>query len=38
MKSPPEQIADDDAVELVEEFIERNRRQVSVPATAPLSA
>jgi len=37
MKSPPEQIADDDAVELVEEFIERNRRQVSVPATAPLS-
>jgi myo-inositol-1-phosphate synthase len=38
MKSPPEQIADDDAVELVEEFIERNRRQVSVPTTAPLSA
>ncbi len=36
MKSPPEQIADDDAAELVEEFIERNRRQVSVPATAPL--
>jgi myo-inositol-1-phosphate synthase len=33
MKSPPEQIADDDAAELVEEFIERNRRQV--PATQP---
>jgi myo-inositol-1-phosphate synthase len=28
MKSPPRQIADDDAYELVEEFIERNRRQV----------
>jgi myo-inositol-1-phosphate synthase len=26
MKSPPRQIADDDAYELVEEFIERNRR------------
>jgi myo-inositol-1-phosphate synthase len=33
MKSPPEQIADDDAAELVEEFIERNRRHV--PAIAP---
>jgi hypothetical protein len=28
MKSPPRQIADDDAYELVEEFIERNRRGV----------
>ena len=36
MKSPPQQIADDDAVELVEEFIERNRREV--PATTPASA
>ena len=34
MKSPPEQIQDDDAAQLVEEFIERNRR--SVPAPAPL--
>jgi myo-inositol-1-phosphate synthase len=33
MKSPPQQIADDDAAELVEEFIERNRRDV--PAAAP---
>jgi myo-inositol-1-phosphate synthase len=31
MKSPPQQIADDDAAELVEEFIERNRRQVPAP-------
>jgi len=35
MKSPPQQIADDDAAELVEEFIERNRRQV--PATQPTT-
>jgi myo-inositol-1-phosphate synthase len=35
MKSPPRQIADDDAMELVEEFIERNRRQIAVPAEAP---
>jgi myo-inositol-1-phosphate synthase len=35
MKSPPQQIADDDAAELVEEFIERNRRQVGVTAPAP---
>ena len=34
MKSPPQQIQDDDAAQLVEEFIERNRR--SVPAPAPL--
>jgi len=33
MKSPPQQIADDDAAELVEEFIERNRREV--PAATP---
>src|SRR2546429_2057261 len=32
MKSPPRQIADDDAYELVEEFIERNRRPANVPA------
>jgi myo-inositol-1-phosphate synthase len=31
MKSPPRQIADDDAYELVEEFIERNRRGVPAP-------
>jgi myo-inositol-1-phosphate synthase len=36
MKSPPEQVADDDAAELVEEFIERNRRQVSTPAPATV--
>jgi myo-inositol-1-phosphate synthase len=32
MKSPPRQIPDDDAYELVEEFIERNRRRVGQPA------
>jgi myo-inositol-1-phosphate synthase len=32
MKSPPRQIQDDDAVELVEEFIERNRRGARVAA------
>src|SRR6266478_4202045 len=31
MKSPPRQIPDDDAHELVEEFIERNRRGAGVP-------
>jgi len=36
MKSPPRQIPDDDAMELVEEFIERNRRQVAVPAPSEL--
>ena len=36
MKSPPRQITDDDAMELVEEFIERNRRQVVVPAPSEL--
>ena len=35
MKSPPKQIADDDARELTEEFIERNRRRTPVePVTA----
>ncbi len=35
MKSPPKQIADDDARELTEEFIERNRRRAPVePVTA----
>ena len=34
MKSPPRQIHDDDAAELVEEFIERNRREISAPAPA----
>jgi myo-inositol-1-phosphate synthase len=32
MKSPPQQIVDDEAYELTEEFIERNRRQVPAPA------
>ena len=32
MKSPPRQIPDDDAAELVEEFIERNRRGARVAA------
>jgi myo-inositol-1-phosphate synthase len=32
MKSPPRQIPDDDAYELVEEFIERNRRHIAAPA------
>src|SRR4026208_1620373 len=36
MKSPPTQIQDDDAAELVEEFIERNRRQISAPAPAQV--
>jgi hypothetical protein len=34
MKSPPRQIPDDDAHELVEEFIERNRREIAAPAPA----
>src|SRR5436853_663389 len=34
MKSPPRQIPDDDAYELVEEFIERNRRPVTGPPPA----
>jgi myo-inositol-1-phosphate synthase len=36
MKSPPRQIPDDDAMELVEEFIERNRREISSPAPAEV--
>ena len=36
MKSPPRQIDDDDAYELVEEFIERNRRSVTAPAPAEV--
>src|SRR5438093_4582461 len=32
MKSPPRQVPDDEAYELVEEFIERNRRHVAAPA------
>src|SRR5436305_4708723 len=36
MKSPPRQIADDDAYELVEEFIERNKRRVTAPAPAEV--
>src|SRR5215831_710155 len=36
MKSPPRQIPDDEAYELVEEFIERNRREVSSPAPAEV--
>src|SRR3954466_9691590 len=36
MKSPPRQIPDDDAYELVEEFIERNRRSVTTPAPAQI--
>jgi myo-inositol-1-phosphate synthase len=36
MKSPPRQIADDDAMELVEEFIERNRRRIGAPAHSEL--
>ena len=36
MKSPPRQIPDDDAMELVEEFIERNRREIAAPAPAEI--
>ncbi len=39
MKSPPQQIVDDEAAELTEEFIERNRRQAPAeqpePSTTP---
>ena len=38
MKSPPQQIADDDAYEQTEEFIERYRRTAPVEAPAPSSA
>jgi myo-inositol-1-phosphate synthase len=36
MKSPPKQIEDDEAHELVEQFIERNRREVTEPAPAQV--
>jgi hypothetical protein len=35
MKSPPQQIVDDEAYELTEEFIRQNRRPVS--AEAPVT-
>jgi hypothetical protein len=38
MKSPPQQIQDDEAHELTEEFIERNRRQAPVESPAPSVA
>jgi myo-inositol-1-phosphate synthase len=38
MKSPPQQIEDDEAHELVEQFIERNRRQVPVTQPEPTTA
>src|SRR5437588_4592166 len=38
MKSPPQQIEDDEAHELTEQFIERNRRQAPVDAPAPSAA
>src|SRR5881275_441564 len=34
MKSPPKQVPDDEAHDLVEEFIERNRRQAAKPKAA----
>jgi myo-inositol-1-phosphate synthase len=37
MKSPPQQIVDDEAYNLTEKFIEENRRQVA-KAPAPTSA
>src|SRR5437764_12652777 len=36
MKSPPKQIQDDDARELTEQSIERNRREVTQPAPAQV--
>jgi myo-inositol-1-phosphate synthase len=38
MKSPPEQIQDDRAHELTEEFIEKNKRQAPVTAPEPATA
>jgi myo-inositol-1-phosphate synthase len=38
MKSPPVQIADDDAYEQTEEFIEKYRRQAPVEQPAPSAA
>src|SRR5439155_6905662 len=37
MKSPPQQIQDDEAAELTEQFIERNRRQAPVTAPDPTT-
>src|SRR6201994_2505129 len=37
LKPPPQQIQDDEAHELTEEFIERNRRQAPVEAPAPTT-
>jgi hypothetical protein len=36
MKSPPMQIPDDEARELTEQFIERNRRQITQPEPAQV--
>jgi myo-inositol-1-phosphate synthase len=38
MKSPPKQIVDDEAYELSEQFIERNRRKTAVPKPAKQGA
>jgi myo-inositol-1-phosphate synthase len=38
MKSPPQQIVDDEAYNLTEKFIEENRRQVAKEATTPTAA
>jgi myo-inositol-1-phosphate synthase len=38
MKSPPVQIVDDEAQELSEQFIERNRRKIASPAKAKAQA
>ena len=38
MKSPPQQIADDEAYEATEEFIARYRRTAPVEAPAPSNA
>jgi len=38
MKSPPQQIEDDEAHELTEQFIERNRRQTPVTQPEPATA
>jgi hypothetical protein len=35
MKSPPQQIVDDEAYNLTEKFIEENRRQVATEAPTP---
>jgi myo-inositol-1-phosphate synthase len=38
MKSPPQQIQDDEAHELIEEFIEHNKRQSPIEQPAPSAA